>query len=113
MTLRRIRPILIGVPLVLAAWFASMLALAWFASAGVPVAVLVPGGLQPALAAVAEADGDILQVRGNTVIAISDDAAFVSRLYRAGALAVIQAGGGCGFGRQAPTNTAPVSLPAT
>jgi hypothetical protein len=36
-------------------------------------------------------------LRGNTVIAISDDAGFVRRLYGAGALAVVQAEGGCGF----------------
>ena len=95
--LHRIRPILIGVPLVLAAWLVSMVALTWFASAGVPVAVVAAGGLDRALAAVVAADGDILQVRGDTVIAISDDTGFVARLYGAGALVVVQAGGGCGF----------------
>jgi hypothetical protein len=98
--LRRLRPILIGVPLVLAAWFASMVTLTWFASAGVPVAVVAPGGLAGALAAVVAADGAILQVRGDTVIAISDDGGFVARLYRAGALIVVQASGGCGFSLQ-------------
>jgi hypothetical protein len=51
-----------------------------------------------ALAAVMAADGAILQVRGDIVIAISDDAGFVARLYRAGALLVIPGmPGGCGF----------------
>ena len=97
MNRHRLRPVLIGVPLVFAAWLVSMLALTWFASAGVPVAVIAEGGLGPALQAVIAADGDILQVRGNTVISISDDAGFVRRLYGAGALAVVQAEGGCGF----------------
>jgi hypothetical protein len=95
--LTRIRPILIGVPLVLVGWLFAMMAVAWLASAGVPVAVVVPGGVTPAVAAVVAAEGDILQVRGNTVIAISDDAGFVGRLYHAGALIVVQADGGCGF----------------
>lgn len=108
--LRRVRPILVGVPLVLVGWLVSMMAVAWLASAGVPVAVVAAGGLTPALAAVVAADGDILQVRGNTVIAISDDAAFVGRLYRAGALVVVQADGGCGF--ELGKSNAPAALPA-
>jgi hypothetical protein len=103
---RRIRPILIGVPLVFAAILASMMSLALVASAGVPVAVVAPGGLAPALAAVIAANGAILQVRGDTVIAIADDATFVARLYRAGAMIVVQADGGCGF---APLRTKPAT----
>lgn len=109
--LRRIRPILVGVPLVLGGWLLSLLTLTWFASAGVPVAVVAAGGLAPALAAVAEADGDVLQVRGNTVIAIADDTAFVSRLYHSGALVVVQANGGCGFSVPGKS-TAPVNRPS-
>ena len=98
MHLRRIRPFLIGVPAVFSAWLLSMMAVTWFASAGVPVAVVALGGLPSALAVVVAADGAILQVRGGAVVAVSDDADFVPRLYRAGALAVVQAeGGGCGF----------------
>jgi hypothetical protein len=104
--LRRIRPVLIGVPLVFAAWVVSMLAVTLFASAGVPVAVVARGGASSALAAVVAADGDILQVRGDAVIAVSDDAGFVARLYRAGALAVVQAQGGCGFAVSAATSKA-------
>jgi hypothetical protein len=95
--LGRIRPILIGVPLVFAITLAGMAGVTLVASAGVPVAVLAPGGLSPALAAVTEADGAILQVRGDTVIAIADDPGFVARLYRAGAMLVVRADGGCGF----------------
>ncbi len=95
--LRRIRPILVGVPLVFAVTLASMMGITLVASAGVPVAVLAPHGLKSALAAVTAADGAILQVRGDTVIAISDDTGFVARLYRAGAMLVVRADGGCGF----------------
>ena len=94
---RSIRPILIGVPLVLAAWLGSILVLTLFQSAGVPVAVIARGGAA-ALSAVVAADGYILQVRGDTVIAIADDSGFVGRLYRHGALMVIQTPvGGCMF----------------
>ncbi|MEJ0011796.1 MAG: hypothetical protein WDM94_04030 [Bauldia sp.] len=95
--LRAIRLILIGVPLVLGATLASAMGLTLVTSAGVPVAVVARGGLAPALAAVAGANGAILQVRGDTVIAIADDAGFVARLYRAGAMLVVRADGGCGF----------------
>jgi hypothetical protein len=95
--LRGIRPILIGVPLVFAVTLAGMMGVTLVASAGVPVAVLSPGGLATSLAAVTEANGSILQVRGDTVIAIADDAGFVARLYRAGAMLVVRADGGCGF----------------
>jgi hypothetical protein len=94
---RSILPILVGVPLVFAALLAAMVALALVASAGVPVAVVARGGLGPALQAVLAANGDILQVRGDTVIAIAEDSGFVGRLYRSGALLVVQADGGCGF----------------
>jgi hypothetical protein len=95
---RRIRPLLIGVPLVFLAWAASAVAASFLQPPGRPVAVVAAGGVNGALAAVMAADGAILQVRGDTVIAISDDAGFVARLYRAGALLVIPGmPGGCGF----------------
>ncbi|HVY19677.1 MAG TPA: hypothetical protein VHA70_06305 [Bauldia sp.] len=104
---RQILPILLGVPLVFAALLAAMVGFALVASAGVPVAVVARGGLGPALAAVLAADGDILQVRGDTVIAIADDSGFVGRLYRSGALLVVRADGGCGFAplREKPAAT--------
>jgi hypothetical protein len=96
--LKRVLPVVVGVPLVLAALFASMVGVTLIASAGVPVAVAARGGLGHALAAVAAAGGEILQIRGDTVIAIAGDVGFVSRLYRSGALLVMQAdGAGCGF----------------
>lgn len=52
---RSIRPILIGVPLVLAAWLGSMMVLTLFQSAGVPVAVIARGAAA-ALSAVVAAD---------------------------------------------------------
>jgi hypothetical protein len=91
-----VRTVLVGVPLVFAAWGGLMLALTLFQPAGRPVAVFAPGGVGAAIEAVAAADGYLLQVRGDTVIAVARDSGFVPRLYRAGALVVIAAGaGGC------------------
>jgi hypothetical protein len=93
---RRILPILIGVPLVLAAWATSVEALTFLQPPGQPVAVVARGGMKDALAAVIAANGYILQVRGDTIIAISDEEGFVPRLYRNGALFVVLARtGGC------------------
>jgi hypothetical protein len=93
---RRIRRILIGVLLVLAAWAASVEALTFLQPPGQPVAVVARGGMQGALAAVIAANGYVLQVRGDTVIAISDEEGFVPRLYRSGAMFVVLARtGGC------------------
>jgi hypothetical protein len=95
-TRRQLRTLLLAVPLVFLAWTAGMLLIALLQAPGVPVAVMSLGGANAALRTIAAADGYILQVRGNVVIAISDDAAFVARLYRAGALAVAAAStGGC------------------
>ncbi len=95
---RRIRPLLIGVPLVFLAWIASAVAASFLQPPGRPVEVVSSSGVNGALAAVIAADGDIVQVRGDAVIAISDDAGFVARLYRAGALLVLPGmAGGCGF----------------
>lgn len=88
--------ILIGVPLVFIAWGVGMLGLTFLQPAGQPVAVMASGGMADALDAVVAADGYILQVKGNTVIAVSDGAGFVARLYREGALIVMAASpGGC------------------
>jgi hypothetical protein len=88
---RTIAPIVVGVPLVFVAWGAGMAALALFQPAGQPVAVFARGGMAEALRAVVAADGYILQVRGETVIAVSNDDGFALRLYRSGALAVVAA----------------------
>ena len=96
MNLRATRPILIGVPLVLIIWFLALLGYTFLEPPGRPVAVVSASGMLGAMEAVVAADGYILQVRGDTVIAISDEPGFVPRLYRAGALAVIAASaGGC------------------
>ena len=95
---RHIRPLLIGVPLVFLAWAATAVAATFLQPAGRPVAVVAAGGRDAALAAVVAADGSILQVRGDTVIAVSDDPGFVAHLYRAGALLVVPGSpGGCSF----------------
>jgi hypothetical protein len=97
MSWRALRPILLGVPLVFAAWGLMTLALTvLFQPPGRPVAVFASGGVGPAIEAVAAADGYVLQVRGGTVIAIARDQGFVPRLYRSGALLVLAASaGGC------------------
>lgn len=93
---KTVRGILVGVPTVLGTWGVILLVLTLFEPAGRPVAVFAPGGVGPAIEAVAAADGYILQVRGGTVIAIATDEGFVPRLYRAGALLVLAASaGGC------------------
>jgi len=95
-TRRQLRIVLLAVPLVFFVWAAGMLLTALLQAPGRPVAVISVGGANAALRTVAAADGYILQVKGNVVIAISDDAAFVARLYREGALAVATAStGGC------------------
>lgn len=104
---RSIRPLLIGVPLVLAVWFVALLGLAFIEPPGRALAVVSPGGVDGALGAVIAADGYILQVRGDTVIAIADTPGFVGRLYAAGAMLVVPASaGGCivvPSWREAPT----------
>ena len=95
-TRQQLRIVLLAVPLVFVAWTTGMLLIALFQAPGLPVAVMSLGGVDGALRTVVAADGYILQVKGNVVIAISDDAAFVARLYREGALAVATAStGGC------------------
>lgn len=96
MARHRIRPLIIGVPLVFLAWGLSLAVLTVFESPGKAVAVFARGGVLAALDTVVAAGGDILQVKNGTVLAISDDAGFVSRLYREGALVVLLSDvGGC------------------
>lgn len=93
---RGVGTIVFGAVAVLAAWGIVMLALTFFQPPGQPVAVFAPGGVGPAIEAVAAADGYLLQVRGGTVIAVAKDAGFVPRLYRAGAILVMAtSAGGC------------------
>jgi hypothetical protein len=93
---RELRTILIGVMAMFAAWIGGAEALTFVRPPGSPVAVVARGGRDAALAAVVAADGYVLQVKGDTVIAVSDQPGFVPRLYGAGALFVILAStGGC------------------
>lgn len=85
--------LLLGAPLVLLAWTAILLGATLLQGPGKPVAVFAPGGSAGALAAVAAADGALLEMTSTSVIAISDEPAFVRRLYASGALLVLASGG--------------------
>jgi hypothetical protein len=103
----------LGAALFFVAWGAAMLALTLFQPAGRPVAVFAGGGAAAALRAVVAADGYILQVRGDAVIAVADDSGFVPRLYRAGAIVVIEASAaGCIVSPTAPARALPPTSPA-
>ncbi len=85
-----------GVPVAMVVLFAAMVGATLAEPAGKPVAVMSGGGPAMALAAVAAAGGSLIEVTGTAVIAISNDPAFVRKLYAAGALLVIRASpGGC------------------
>ena len=88
-TWRTVTAVAIGAPLVLAAWGVAMIVLTLFQPVGSPVAVFARGGVTGAVEAVAAADGYLLEVKGNTVIAIAKDGGFVPRLYGAGAWLVM------------------------
>ena len=74
--------------LVLGLWAFIMLALPFIGPAGRQVAVL--GDRAQAIRAIRQADGAIIEVRKNAVLARSPDPAFARRLYAAGAPAVIE-----------------------
>ncbi|MEA2917538.1 MAG: hypothetical protein QOJ15_9619 [Bradyrhizobium sp.] len=76
-------------------WFAVVVALTFMSAPGKSMAILGPQA--QALAAVAGANGRILASSSYVTIARSDDADFVSHLYAAGALLVLDAeqAGGC------------------
>jgi hypothetical protein len=98
----RVPPLLLAAPAVLALWGAVVAAMTLLQPAGQAVAVFALGGPERALAAVIAADGAILEVRANAIVAASDDPAFVARLYRQGAAFVVSARGpGCGLGAAA------------
>jgi len=99
MVIHKLTPYLIGVPLGLATWAAIAVIVTVFPPAGRPVAVYALGGPAAALDAVIAAGGDILEIRSNLVVAVSDDPGFVARLYREGPLVAVLADGGCGFGK--------------
>ena len=81
--------------LVVAGWFAIVIALTFASSPGKSMAIVGPSAR--GLAAVVKANGHILSSNDYVTIARSDEAGFVVRLYAAGALLVLDAeqSGGC------------------
>ena len=84
-----------AVALVVGGWLAVIVALTFGSAPGKSMAVIGPPS--QALIAIAKANGRILASNDYFTIARSDDAGFVSRLYAAGALLVLDAeqAGGC------------------
>jgi hypothetical protein len=84
-----------AVALVVAGWLALVVALTFGTAPGRSLAVIGPQ--TQAIAAIAEADGRVLASNAYVTIARSNTANFVSRLYAAGALLVLDAeqAGGC------------------
>ena len=81
--------------LVVAGWLALVVALTFGTAPGRSLAVIGPQ--TQAIAAIAEADDRVLASNAYVTIARSNTANFVSRLYAAGALLVLDAeqAGGC------------------
>jgi hypothetical protein len=84
--------------LVAAGWLAVVLTLTFFSPAGRAMAIV--GDPAQAFAAVSQANGRVLSAGRYLTIARSDEPDFVSRLYAAGALLVLDAEqvGGCSGG---------------
>ena len=84
-----------AITLVASSWLALVIALTFGSAPGKSMAIVAPPSL--ALTIVAEANGRVLASNNYVTIARSDDAGFVTRLYAAGALLVLDAeqGGGC------------------
>ncbi|MDI1262423.1 MAG: hypothetical protein PS018_04100 [bacterium] len=84
-----------AVALVVCGWLAIVITLTFGATPGTSMAIVGPSS--QALAVVARANGRILVSGDYVTIARSDDAGFVTRLYAAGALLVLDAeqAGGC------------------
>ncbi|OAF11119.1 hypothetical protein [Bradyrhizobium neotropicale] len=93
--LRPLGRIALAIPLVVAGWLVLVVALTFGTSPGRSLAVIGPQA--QAIAAVARANGRVLASSAYVTIASSDAADFVSRLYNAGALLVLDAeqAGGC------------------
>lgn len=93
--MRPLRRIAVAVTLVVAGWLGLVVALTFTTSPGRALAVIGPQA--QAIAAIAEANGRVLSSSAFVTIARSDAADFVSRLYTAGALLVLDAeqAGGC------------------
>jgi hypothetical protein len=95
---KRVVPLVVAAPLVLALWVAVLAGVTLLQPGGRAVAVFVPGGPEAALGAVVAAGGSILEIRSVAVIAIADDPGFVRRLYQQGPVIVVATrGAGCGI----------------
>ena len=93
--MRPLGRIALAVALVVAGWLALVVALTFGTSPGRSLAVIGPQA--EAIAAIAKANGRVLSSNAYVTIARSDASDFVSRLYTAGALLVLDAeqAGGC------------------
>ena len=92
---RRLPRIAGAIALVACGWLIVIVALTFGSAPGKSIAIIGPQAL--ALAAVVEANGRVLSSNDYVTIARSDEADFVTRLYAAGALLVLDAeqAGGC------------------
>jgi hypothetical protein len=95
MRLRPVARIAAAVALVVAGWLALVVALTFGTAPSRSLAIIGPQ--TQAIAAVAKAEGRVLASNAYVTIARSNAADFVSRLYAAGALLVLDAeqAGGC------------------
>jgi hypothetical protein len=93
--LRPLRRIAGAVALVACGWFAVVIALTFGSAPGRSMAIV--GSPAEALAIIARANGRVLAASNYVTFARSDEAGFVTRLYAAGALLVLDAeqAGGC------------------
>jgi hypothetical protein len=93
--LRPLRRIAGAVALVTCGWFAVVIALTFGSAPGRSMAIV--GSPAEALAIIARANGRVLAASNYVTFARSDEAGFVTRLYAAGALLVLDAeqAGGC------------------
>ena len=84
-----------AIGLVICGWLAVVIALTFGSAPGKSMAIVGPPS--QALAAIAKANGRVLTSNDYFTIARSDEAGFVTRLYAAGALLVLDAeqAGGC------------------
>jgi hypothetical protein len=93
--LRSMRRIAGAIALVICGWLAVVVALTFGSAPGKSMAIIGPPA--EALAIIARANGRVLAANNYVTFARSDDADFVTRLYAAGALLVLDAeqAGGC------------------
>ena len=93
--LPRLRRIAGAIAIVACGWLAVVIALTFGSAPGKSMAIIGPPA--QALAAIVQANGQVLAANAYVTFARSDDAGFVARLYAAGALLVLDAeqAGGC------------------